>query len=131
MRLGAIIAILPGQSPDDAQTEKAQPDYHEHHVRRHLEYFDENDAHAGKRDECPGHHEASTGGSHVRHLLMSVRSAVPKGISQGLARRPISCPRIGLESRFANVKCPDVGLGVNSSQAIGTDTVAWGVARGC
>jgi hypothetical protein len=83
-RSGAIIAILPGQSPDEAQTEEAQSDYHEHHVRGHLEYFDENDAHAGKRDECPGHHEARTGGSHVRHLLMSVRSAVPKGTSQGL-----------------------------------------------
>jgi hypothetical protein len=77
---GAIIAIPPGQSPDDAQTKEAQPDYHEHHVRGHLEYFDENDAHAGKRDECPGHHEARTGGSHVRHLLTSVRSAFPKGI---------------------------------------------------
>jgi hypothetical protein len=62
-RSGAIIAILPGQSPDDAQTEEAQPDHHEHYVRGHLEYFDENDAHAGKRDECPGRHEASTGGA--------------------------------------------------------------------
>ena len=81
-RSGAIIAIPPGQSPDDAQTKEAQPDHHEHHVWGHLEYFDENDTHAGKRDQCPGHHEASTGGSHARHLLTS-EQRVPEGYLTG------------------------------------------------